>query len=420
MAMVLPIPPKSRFRIYGGVRKYASVLGDVVRGRLHAGDAVSSLERAVAAFVNAKHAVAMPQARVGIHLTIKSIVKPGQSVILSSYTIYDVINMVIGAGARPVFADIRRETCGIDPDAIEPLIDANTAAVMVTHLHGIDCGIERIAEMCRRRGLPLIEDAAQAFGGRVGGRRLGTFGRAGVYSFGMAKNVNSFYGGMVVTDDDALHAQLKAQQALHPYTDAQVLFNRIAFCAVGDVLTWRPIFDAATFWVYRYGHLHGIEAITNRWRGEDDPVRRNGVATASLRRMTPMQARLVEAALPSVDAHTATRIEYARRYHEGLRDVAEVSLPPFADDGSNIYLTFPIQVADRSALHDYLTLHGRDLAVQHIGNCADYPAFAEFQRDCPNARAAAAAVLLLPTYPSYGMREVQRNIALIRRFYNRA
>jgi perosamine synthetase len=416
---MLPIPPKSRFRIYGGARKYASVVRDLLGGRLHAGDAVSSLEAEVASFVGTKHAVAMPQARVGIHLTIKAVVKPGQNVILSPYTIYDVVNMVIGAGARPVFADIRRDTCGIDPEAIEPLIDGNTAAVMATHLHGVDCGIERVTEICRRRNLILIEDAAQAFGAQVVGRRLGTFGRAGIFSFGMAKNVNSFYGGMVVTDDDALYRELKGEQTLLPYIDAKVLFNRIAFCAVGDVLTWRPVFDAATFWIYRYGHLHGIEAITNRWRGEDDPVRRNGPAATGLRRMTPMQARLVQSALANVDEHTALRIRHARQYDEGLRDLPDLILPPFKDDGAHIYLTYPIQTRDRQALHDYLTRHGRDLAAQHIGNCADYDAFAEFHRDCPNARAAAAEVLLLPTYPSYGAREVQRNIALIRRYFNR-
>ena len=417
---MLPVPPKSRFRIYGGARKYASVLSDIVRGRMHAGDAVLDLERAMAGFVGTKYAVAMPQARIGIHLTIKALLKPGQRVILSPYTIYDVVNMVITAGARPVFADIRRETCGIDPDAIEPLIDENTAAVMVTHLHGIDCGIERIVEICRRRNVPLIEDAAQALGGRVGGRRLGTFGRAGVFSFGMAKNVNSFYGGMVVTNDERLYASLKSDQAAFPYTDSQTLLSRVAFCAVGDVLTWRPVFDAATFWIYRYGHLHRIEAITNRWRGEDDPVRRNGAPSAGLRRMTPMQARLVTGALDEVDAQTAVRIEHARQYDAGLRDLPNLLLPPFKDDGSNIYLTYPIQVPDRQALLDYLTLHGRDLAVQHIGNCADYDVFAEYKRDCPNARLAGSQVLLLPTYPSYGRREVDRNIRQIRQYFDLA
>jgi dTDP-4-amino-4,6-dideoxygalactose transaminase len=417
--LVLPFPPKSRFRIYGGASKYLGVARDLVVGRLHSGSAVEDLERRAASFVGARHAVAMPQARVGIHLVIKTLVRPGQSVILSPYTIYDVINMVIAAGARPVFADIRRDTCGIDPAAIEPLIDDTTAAVMVTHLHGVDCGIQAIAEICARRNVPLIEDAAQAFGARVAGRRLGTWGRAGIYSTGMAKNVNSFYGGLVVTDDPELYQTLKSDQTTRPFTDSKVLLNRVAFCAVGDVLTWRPIFDAATFWIYRYGHLHRIDAITNRWRGEDDPVRRTAPA-AGFKRMTPLQARLITRALDSVDAHTAIRIEHARQYHEGLRDIAEILLPPFKADGSNIYLTFPIQVPDRAALHDYMTLHGRDVAVQHIGNCADYEAFAEFRRDCPHARLAGAQVLLLPTYPSYGTAEVQRNIQTIRRFFDRA
>src|SRR5438477_483738 len=80
---------------------------------------------------------------------------------------------------------------------LRALVGPHTGAVMVTHLHGCACDIETIAATCREAGVPLVEDASQSFGARVGGKRLGTFGRASVFSFGMAKNVNAFYGGLV-------------------------------------------------------------------------------------------------------------------------------------------------------------------------------------------------------------------------------
>jgi dTDP-4-amino-4,6-dideoxygalactose transaminase len=412
------VPPRSRFRIYGGAGQYFSAARDVLTGRMTSGSAIGTFEARVAEFLGSAHALAMPQARVGIHLTIKALIKPGQDVVLSPYTIYDVVNMVIAAGGRPLFADIDRETCNINAEEVSKLIGPNTGAVMVTHLHGCACDIEPIAEICRRARVPLIEDASQSLGAKVGGKRLGTFGRAGIFSFGMAKNVNAFYGGVVVTDDAQLRARLAADIGAFPYQSFDLLMKRLALCVVGDVLTLRPIFDAFTFWVYRYGHLHGIEAITNRWRGEDDPVLRPKIREQSLRRMTHMQARLILRALDQVDADAAVRVGLARMYHEGLRGIPEILLPPMREDGSHIYLSFPIQVPDRHGLLRTLVQQCRDLTLQHIGNCADYACFAEYHRECPNARATADQVLLLPTYPGYGATEVERNIRLIRRYFD--
>jgi perosamine synthetase len=417
--MTMFVPPKPRFRLYGGAGNYLSVAADLLLRRATRGSAVADLEHRLTQFLGAAHAVGMPQARIGIYLTLKSLIRQGQGVILSPYTIHDVVNMVIAAGGRPVFADIRRDTCNISAREVEALIDERTGAVMVTHLHGMACEIEEIVDVCRRRNVPVIEDAAQAFGGIVAGRRLGTFGRAGIFSFGMAKNVNSFYGGAVITADGELAARLADALRDQPYQDLRMLGPRIGFCFTGDVLTTRAVFDTATFWIYRYGHLHGIDAITNRWRGEDDPVMRATIPEQKVRRLTPMQARLILRAIDGVDGDTAVRIEQAARYHEGLRDLPGVQLPPLRTDGSHIYLTFPIQVADRQDLLTYMVRHGRDLSVQHIGNCADYPAFAAYHRDCPNARLTAQQVLLLPTYPGYGRREIERNVGVIRRYVER-
>ena len=105
---------------------------------------------------------------------MKDLVQPGRRVVLSPYTLSDVVNMVVVAGAEPVFADVERETCNIDPAQVEELIDDSTDAVIVTHLHGLICDMDRIGAICRERGVALIEDAAQACGPQCGGRRAGT------------------------------------------------------------------------------------------------------------------------------------------------------------------------------------------------------------------------------------------------------
>lgn len=413
-------PPKSRARFYGRRTNYRNVARDVLGRRIESGDDVAAIERDLAAYLGVKHVVAMPQCRVGIYLTLRELAKTKKKVILSPYTIHDVINMVICAGCEPVFADIERATCNIDAREIAKLIGPDVGAVMVTHLHGLACDIEPIAQLCREKGVALVEDTAQSFGGRVNGKRLGSFGDAGIYSFGMAKNVNSLYGGAVATNRDDLAAKLRADIAGFPYFDTETLLRRAAFCLTGDIITWPPIFRASTFWLFRFGYLNNIEQLNKRVRGEDAPTLKESIPETYLRRMTPMQARLLAPQIPEVDTLTRVRIDYARMYDRGLAGVAEVLRPPFRDDGSHVYLNYAIQVPDRHALLRHLMRHGRDLTVQHMGNNADYACYGKYKRECPNARATASSVLLLPSYPGYGEEEVAKNIELIRAFYGAA
>lgn len=413
--MFLPSPSRSRF--YGSFSMYLKVAIEALAGRIESGDDVATVERSLSARLGGRHVVCMPQARVGIFLVLRALTRTKRKVILSPYTIHDVINMVICAGAEPVFADIDRATCNISTVAIDELIDEDTAAVMVTHLHGLACDIEGVAKLCRERGIALVEDTSQSFGASVGGRPLGTFGRAGIYSFGMAKNVNCLYGGAVVTDDEVLADVLRHELAQFRYTGPSILLKRAAFCLTGEVLTWPPIFKIATFWVFRYGYLHNVEALNKRVRGEDAPKIKTEIPEHYLRRMTPMQARLLLPQLTKVDRLTAIRISYAKIYDEGLADLTEIIRPPLRTDGSHIYLNYAIQVRDRNALLRYLMTHGRDLTVQHMGNNADYACYAAWKRECANARATANQVLLLPTYPGYGESEVGRNVALIRQYF---
>ena len=408
--------PRSRARFYARSTNYTGVARDALRGRIHEGDDVAAVERELAAFLGVTHAVAMPQARVGIYFTLKFLTATKKKVILSPYTIHDVINMVICAGATPVFADIDRKTCNIDTAEVAKLIDDDTGAVMVTHLHGLACDIEGVAEVCRAKGVPLVEDTSQSLGARVNGRRLGTFGDAGIFSFGMAKNVNCLYGGLVTTERADLAAYLRTNLEGLPYQDAELLLKRAAFCLTGDVMTADVIFPLSTFWIFRFGYLHQIEALNKRWRGEDAPTIKERIPEHYLRRMTPMQARLLLPQIADIDRLSQIRIGYARIY-DRLSRIPEIITPPLREDGSHIYLNYAIQVPDRHALLRYLMQHGRDLTVQHMGNNADYEAYARWHRNCPNARATGTSVLLLPSYPGYGESEVRKNVELVERYF---
>ena len=116
------IASPARLRLYGTPKTYAIFLRDFLTGRFNRGDAARALERNVASRLGQGHAVAMPTCRMAIYSAIKSVIEPGQRVIMSPYTIVDVVNMVICAGGEPVFADTAPNTCNADEEEIELIL----------------------------------------------------------------------------------------------------------------------------------------------------------------------------------------------------------------------------------------------------------------------------------------------------------
>ena len=157
----------------------------------------------------------------------------------------------------------------VDPG--HPSEDGDTGAVMITHLHGLACDVERISAVCRDRGVALVEDAAQAFGARVGGRRVGTFGEAGIYSFGQYKNLNAFFGGMVVTKNPDLAGKVRAEIDAFPNQEIGYYLSKVASGVASDLATWPPVFKSLTYRVFRYGFLNDVGFLNSQVTVDVDP-----------------------------------------------------------------------------------------------------------------------------------------------------
>ena len=413
------VPPLPRQRLYTTVGTYGSLLLDLVLGRVHRGDEeVRSLEREICAVTGAPHAIAVNQNRVGIYLAIRALVARGKrNVILSPFTIYDVVNMVLCAGGVPVFADVELASCTVSAGEVERLIDADTAAVLLTHMHVLAQDVDRIIAVCEEHGVPLVEDAAIAFGTSHEGRAVGTLGDVGVFSFGLFKNVSAIFGGAVVCEDEELYREMSKQAQAYPFLTTPSLVHRAVYATALDIATFPPIFRLFTYWVFRTGYLHGIEAINKLTRNDPNPVLRRSFPVDYQKRMTDAQARIARRQLGNIHHTMGKRTQTARYYFENLQDIPEVLLPPLNAEGEDGFLVFPIQVDRRDELLRHLMRVGRDCAWHYYKNCADLPCFDEYRRDCPNARRVVQQLLLLPTYPSYGLREAQKNIEAIREFF---
>lgn len=411
--------PQPRSRLYTTTSSYTRALAAMAGLSSYEGTGGSRLEQSLEAQFPGMHAVAMPMARVGIYLTLKALIRPGQKVILSPYTISDVVNMVLCAGGVPLFADVEAGgTCNIDPNIVADLLrtEHDVGAVLVTHFYGLMCDVDAIVGMCAARGIPVIEDAAPAFGAKKGGRRAGTIGHAGIFSFGLLKNVTSFVGGAVITRDAALAETLRREVADFSVFPPKKLGKKMLSGLAFDTATQPFIFSSSVYWLFRYAYLHDLKFFNNKLDTDSNPVSYDTFPDRYRHRLSGIQADIASDQFAEVDQNTAARIERARIYEEGLRDIQSIARPPFRDDGSHIYLYYSIQHEERDALAQAMTRAGRDVQISHHRNCASLPCFAKYHRDCPNAERAANCVVYLPSYPAYGLDQVQANVDAIRSF----
>jgi dTDP-4-amino-4,6-dideoxygalactose transaminase len=169
------------------------------------GPKVAEFERAVAAYVGAKHGVATTSCTTGLHLALATIgVGPGDEVIVPSFTFIASANAILYTGATVVFCEVDPRSFNADPADIEKRITKKTKAIMPVDQIGLACDITPINEIAQRHGIDVVEDAAPTIGGTYKGRRVGSNAHQTVFSFHPRKVITTGEGGMITTDDDAL------------------------------------------------------------------------------------------------------------------------------------------------------------------------------------------------------------------------
>ena len=179
------------------------------------GDEVATFEREYAAYHNVPHAVACTNGTTALHLAIASVGGGvGHEVIVPPYTFFVTATSVLMHNAIPVFADVEPDTLGLDVDSVAARITPRTKAIIVVHVNGFPAAhTDQLMELAEQNGLALIEDCSHAHGAELGGRKTGTIGHAGTFSFQHKKNLTLGEGGMVTTSDPDIAGRAAAMRS---------------------------------------------------------------------------------------------------------------------------------------------------------------------------------------------------------------
>ncbi|WP_407422988.1 DegT/DnrJ/EryC1/StrS family aminotransferase [Methanobrevibacter sp.] len=199
------------FEIFNDEEDVKLISEQIASGKFWAvGSNVDEFEKKIADYIGTKHAIALNSGTSALHAALLAHgIGNNDEVIVPSFTFIATVNSPLFVGAKPVFADIEEETCGLNPEAVEEKITENTKAIIPVHYGGCPCKIKEIKDIAEDNDLIVIEDAAEAFGASVDGKNVATFGDSNILSFCQNKIITTGEGGAVVTDSDEIYEKLK-------------------------------------------------------------------------------------------------------------------------------------------------------------------------------------------------------------------
>jgi dTDP-4-amino-4,6-dideoxygalactose transaminase len=339
--------------------------GVLEAGQFILGPNVRALEEELARYCGCKHGVGLASGTDSLILSMHALgVRPGDEVIVPAFTYIATADTIGLLGATPVFTDILPDTFNMDPAQIESRITPRTRAIVPVHLYGQPADMDPIVEIARRRGLPVIEDNAQAIGATYQGRKTGTFGALGSISFFPTKNLGAYGdGGMVVTDSEPLATRLRSLRA-HGTTKNKYL---------SDEQGWNS-------------------------------------------RLDELQAAILRVKLRHLDAWKAGRQAHAARYNALLGGVDGIVTPHVAAGCDHVYHQYTIRVPRRDAVQKALAESGIASTVYYPVPLHLQPMYSSLGHKAgafPVAEQAAREVLSLPVYPELSPEQIERVAAAV-------
>ena len=260
------------------------------------GPFIERFERAMAAHVGRKHAIAVANGSAALDVTAAALkLGPGDEVIIPTHTIISCATAVVRTGASLRFVDSSADTWNMDVTKIEEAITSRTRAIMAVHIFGLPVDMKPVLELAEKHGLAVIEDAAQAIGQTYHGKACGSFGDISCFSFYPNKHITTGEGGMILCDDDALAARARSLRNLCFRPERRFVHEELG-------------------WNYR---------------------------------MSSLQAAVGLAQFEKLDQHIARKRQLGRRYEALLHDVPGLQLAPVACSyAENIYWVFGVMLDD--------------------------------------------------------------------------
>ncbi len=360
------------------------------------GKHVTDFEEEFAKYIGVKHAISVGNGTDALVVALMACgIGEGDEVITTPFTFFSTAESISCVGAVPVFADVRKDTYNIDPSKIEEKITPKTKAIMPVHIFGQPAEMDEIKKIAQKHNLIVIEDAAQAAGSVYKGRKSGSLGDVGCFSFFPTKNLGcAGDGGMITTDNDDIAIIVKALRTHGSGENGQRAYNL----------------------------LNNINEDIESSEGHDDtvynPLKYYNYLIGFNTRLDALQAGILSVKLPKLDRWIEKRNSNADIYFKELKNTS-LTMPKIINEAVSGFNMFVVQSENRDELVDKLKEKGISTGVyypvpMHMQKV--YKSLGYKKGDMPNAEYLSHRTFAIPVYPELSREEQSYIIEVIQEY----
>jgi len=331
------------------------------------GNEVSEFEKEFAQFNTVSHAIGVGSGTDALHIALRAMdIGPDDEVITTAHTAVATASAIDLAGAKPVFVDIEPNFFTIDPNLIADAITPKTKAIIPIHIYGQPCEMDAITEIANKNNLKVIEDCAQAHGAKYKGKRVGSMGDVGCFSFYPTKNLGAIGdGGALVTKNDQLAEKIKLLR--------------------------------------EYGWEERYISSEEGWNS----------------RLDELQAAILWIKLKNLDKDNNLRRRHSKKYNELLKDLP-IELPVTRESCTHVSHLFVIKTEKRNELKTYLQNHDVNTTIQYPVPVHKQKYFQKMcnKKSLPVTEQVAKNILSLPMYPELGEKEIHKVSNILKDYFS--
>lgn len=346
---------------------------------------IKGWEDAFARYIGVKYAIAVGSGRSGMELILRSLqLNEGDEVIIPAYTLKDLVGIIASLGLTVIPADIDPKTFNLDPDSVTERITARTKVILATHLFGTPCQIDRILEITKHKSIFVLEDCAHSAGAASNGHKTGSFGDAAFFSFETIKPLNTYGGGMVVTNDEKLAT--KVRELIIPYRNqARIPLKKI-------IATYFENWFLSTSFSFPFLYLLASKYFNKKMYNFYRRTQRLSTARYSF---TDFQAFVGLEKLKTLEKRIASRREKA----DLLKSLLDTKIIPQQIDEKitpNYYFFVALFPFNISKIRRFLLMRGIDAGIgaEIADDCGSF-----LKRvDCPNVKKVFQRSIQLPLH----------------------
>jgi perosamine synthetase len=367
-------------------------------------DDVRDFESKFAEYMEVKECVAFPLARTGIYAALKSQnFQKGASIIMPPLTIKGILDVVLSLGLNPIFVDLNLEDANFSLSKLKEALDVHRPkAIIITYLFGVIPNVEEYIELLRSRQVFIIEDFSQAINGKYKGKKVGTFGDCGVFSASSIKTLDTYSGGLVITNDQSLFKELKSFQSDLKKPNRKHLAKIIWKNLLRNVGTNRLVFDFLTFPCIVIASKIGFKGVI-RFSGNRPQFPISELPDWWFFSYSSFQAKFALKQLYKITSADERRIDNFNKINSG-NPIHHLS---GSKQGESVYWQNILLVSNGTNFMAYLRKRGIDSALSSLILISKLEKYG-IDSDTPNAKHFYENGVYTPCYPSLTKSDISR------------